>query len=47
MKYTEDSGDSTLAVYGKIILNWITGKVDAEIWIEFIWPRIGTGGMLL
>jgi hypothetical protein len=29
---------------GKIILEWILGKYDGEIWIGFIWLRIGTSG---
>jgi hypothetical protein len=32
---------------GKIILEWIVGKLDGEVWTGFIWLRIGTSGGLL
>jgi hypothetical protein len=40
--YSED-----LSVDGRIILDWILGKQDENMWTKFIWLRIGTGGELL
>jgi hypothetical protein len=40
--YSEDK-----FVDGRIILKWILGKYGWEVWIGFIWLRIGTGGRLL
>jgi hypothetical protein len=31
-------------VDGKIILRWIFGKWDVELWTGLSWLRIGTGG---
>ena len=28
----------------RIILRWILGKWDVEVWTRMIWLRIGTGG---
>jgi hypothetical protein len=32
---------------GRIILEWILGKQDGNVWTGFIWLRIGTSGELL
>jgi hypothetical protein len=32
---------------GRIILNFILGKLCLVVWIAFIWLRIGTNGRLL
>jgi hypothetical protein len=31
----------------EIILDWILEKEVERLWTEFIWPRIGTNGMVL
>jgi len=36
-----------LVVDGKIILEWILRKQGREVWIGFIWLKIGTSGGLL
>jgi hypothetical protein len=36
-----------LVIGGKIILKWILGKSDLEVWIEFIWFRTGISVGLL
>jgi hypothetical protein len=36
-----------LGVDGKIILEWILGKWNGNLWTECIWFRIGTSGGLL
>jgi len=33
-----------LEVYGKIILEWILGDTDREMWTVCIWLRIGSSG---
>jgi hypothetical protein len=32
---------------GKIILEWILEKWGWRLWTAFVWPRIGTSGVLL
>jgi hypothetical protein len=36
-----------LGVEGRIILKWILGKQDEQMWTGFIWLRIETCGRLL
>jgi hypothetical protein len=36
-----------LSVVEKIILDWISGKEGGNLWIGFIWLRIGTSSRLL
>jgi hypothetical protein len=33
-----------LKIDGKIILEWILGKLGGKVWTGFIWLRIGTSG---
>jgi hypothetical protein len=40
--HSEDPG-----VDGRIILKWISERLDAREWTGSIWLRIGTGGGLL
>jgi hypothetical protein len=35
-----------MGVDGKIILMWVLWKDFGKIWIEFIWLRIGTIGVV-
>jgi hypothetical protein len=32
---------------GKIILDWVLGKLGGRVWTGFIWLRVGTSGGLL
>jgi len=36
-----------LGVQEEIILKWIIQKWDRKAWTGLIWPRAGTGGVLL
>jgi hypothetical protein len=36
-----------LRINGRIILEWILGKLGGKVWTEFIWLRIGTRSGLL
>jgi hypothetical protein len=36
----------TVVLDGKIILKWISKKLDVSVWTGFIWLRIGTGEKL-
>jgi hypothetical protein len=40
--YSEDPG-----IDGRIILEWILGKLDRKVWTGFIWLRIETSDELL
>jgi len=36
-----------LGVGGRIMLEWILGKLSGKVWTEFIWLIIGTSGGML
>jgi hypothetical protein len=36
-----------LSVAGRIILEWILGKVGRKVWTGFVWLRMWTSGGLL
>jgi hypothetical protein len=36
-----DNSENTV-IDGKIILQWLLGKLGRKVWIECIWLRIGT-----
>jgi hypothetical protein len=36
-----------LGIHGRIILEWILGKLDGKVWTGCIWLRIGTSARLL
>jgi hypothetical protein len=36
-----------LVIEGKMILEWILGKLDGKVWTGCIWLRIGISGGLL
>jgi hypothetical protein len=40
--YSEDLG-----IDGRIVLEWILGKLGGKVWTVCIWLRIGTSGELL
>jgi hypothetical protein len=40
-------GKRPLSVDGRIILKWILKKQGLRVWTVFIWPRIGTDGVLV
>jgi hypothetical protein len=46
-KPKEKSHLKELGVDGKIILEWILGKLGRRVWTGFIWLGIGTSGGLL
>jgi hypothetical protein len=35
-----------VGVGGRLILEWVLGKLGLGVWTRFIWFRIGTGGGL-
>jgi hypothetical protein len=45
LKVRDSSED--LGVDGRIILEWILGKLGGKMWTGCIWIRIGTSGGLL
>jgi hypothetical protein len=36
-----------VGVYGRIMLEWFLGKYGGEVWIGYIWHRIGNSDGVL